>query len=103
MAGIAGEMLAPSQAKPTYGTAGHRTQHRYHRYQALSDCVEILDAIRDSGRAWNVKEICEFMEWDATNGATRKRTRRIMQALIRIGKVENNRGAHLEGFYRAIK
>lgn len=63
---------------------------RFRRFQALDDALTIFLHLHDHPSWFGTSDIIRVMEWEY-NEATRKRTRRIGEALVRLGRVETKK------------
>jgi len=66
--------------------------YRFRRFQALDDALQIFFHIQDAKLWVTTTDLITQMDWERTP-TTMKRTRRICESLVRIGKI-SKRTAH---------
>jgi hypothetical protein len=78
-------------------------QHRYRRFQALDDSLQIFFEVSEKFGWYTVQDVAAFMEWEVDSPSAQRRVRRIMEALVRVDKVEQkgNSAPGKPHFYRS--
>ena len=74
----------------TKGFKSKNGNYRFRRFQALDDALCIFLHLQENPSWFGTSDVIEFMDWN-NNEATRKRTRRICESLVRIGRIDTKR------------